>query len=73
MDADIRTWMPDEEFFGSWDLKLPEDLLPGEYEVQLGFPTGLSQRPALMLAIENEQTDGFYHMGRVLVTRERGE
>lgn len=73
LDADIRSWMPDEEFFGSWDVKLPEDLEPGEYRVQLGFPTGLAQRPALMLAIENAQVDGYYEMGRVLVVPERGE
>jgi hypothetical protein len=48
-------------------------MMPGEYEVMIGFPTGLEKRPALMLAIETTQTDGFYHMGRVLVTRERGE
>ena len=73
LEADIRTWMPDEEFFGSWKLALPEDLAPGEYEVELGFPTGLPQRPTLMLAIENPQTDGFYHMGRVLVASAKGE
>ena len=72
-DADIRTWMPDEEFFGSWNLMIPEDLEPGEYEVQLGFPTGLAQRPALMLAIENEQDEGFYVMGRVCVNGREGE
>ena len=49
--------VPDEEFFGSWNLMIPEDLEPGEYEVQLGFPTGLAQRPTLMLAIENEQDE----------------
>ena len=71
-DADIRTWMPDEEFFGSWELTIPADLAPGEYEVQLGFPTGLAQRPALMLAIENEQDEGFYVMGQVRVTGREG-
>ncbi len=73
LEADVRTWMPDEEFFGSWKLALPEDLAPGEYAVELGFPTGLPQRPTLMLAIENPQTDGFYHMGRVLVASAKGE
>lgn len=68
LDEDIRKWMPDEEHFGSWSLKLPEDMQPGEYEVSIGFPTGLPQRPMLMLAIENEQTDGFYKMGHVCVT-----
>lgn len=69
LDADIRTWMPDEEHFSSWSIRLPEDLAEGEYEVLLGFPTGLPQRPALMLAIENEQVDGFYRMGHVRVKR----
>lgn len=69
LDADIRTWMPDEEHFSAWALKLPDDLAAGEYEVLLGFPTGLAQRPTLMLAIENEQLDGFYKMGHVRVTR----
>ena len=73
LDADIRTWMPDEEYFGKWELTIPEDLAPGEYEVQLGFPTGLEKRPALMLAIENERDEGFYVMGRVSVTGREGE
>lgn len=71
-DADIRTWMPDEEFFGTWELTIPADLAPGEYEVQLGFPTGLAQRPTLMLAIENEEDEGFYVMGQVRVTGREG-
>lgn len=69
LDEDIRTWIPDEEHFSSWSIKLPEDLEDGEYEVLLGFPTGLAQRPALMLAIENERVDGFYRMGHVCVKR----
>jgi len=69
LDEDIRTWMPDEEHFSAQSLSIPADLEPGEYEVQLGFPTGLEKRPTLMLAIENEQADGFYKMGHVRVTR----
>lgn len=69
LDEDIRTWMPDEEHFSARSLSIPVDLEPGEYEVQLGFPTGLEKRPALMLAIENERADGFYKMGHVRVTR----
>lgn len=67
LDEDIRMWMPDEEHFSNWSIRLPEELEAGEYEVLLGFPTGLPQRPALMLAIENEQVDGFYRMGHVRV------
>jgi len=67
-DEDIRRWMPDEEHFSAWCLKLPEGVPAGDYEVSLGFPTGLEERPALMLAIENEQVDGFYKMGHVRVT-----
>lgn len=69
LEADIRAWMPDEEHFSGWRVPLPEDLEAGDYEVFLGFPTGLEQRPTLMLAIENEQVDGFYRMGHVRVTR----
>ena len=72
MDADIRTWMPDEEQFERWRISLPEDLQPGQWEVSVGFPTGLPQRPALQLAIENEQVDGFYVMGCVNVTGRKG-
>ncbi len=72
LDADIRTWMPDEEHFSRYCLQLPGDLPPGEYQVQLGFPTGLSQRPALMLAIENEQIDGFYQMGQLTIAPQKG-
>lgn len=67
LDEDIRTWMPDEEHFGAYELSIPEDMEPGTYEVRLGFPTGLAQRPALMLAIEEECIDGFYKMGHINV------
>ncbi len=72
LDTDIRTWMPDEEHFSRHCLQLPADLAPGEYAVQLGFPTGLPRRPALMLAIENEQINGFYIMGQLTVTPKKG-
>ncbi len=72
LDADIRTWMPDEEQFERWQISLPEDLKPGQWEVSIGFPTGLPQRPALQLAIENEQAEGFYVMGCVNVTGRKG-
>ena len=72
LDEDIRAWMPDEEHFGAHSILIPDDLEPGEYEVLLGFPTGLAQRPALMLAIENEQVDGFYKMGHVHVAPKKG-
>lgn len=69
LDEDIRTWMPDEEHFVQQALRIPENLDVGEYEVRIGFPTGLPQRPALMLAIENAQVDGFYKMGCVHIAR----
>lgn len=72
LDEDIRAWMPDEEHFSSWSVELPAELEPGEYEVRIGFPTGLPQRPMLMLAIENEQIDGYYRMGQVHVARGKG-
>ncbi len=67
LEEDIRTWMPDEEHFSAHRLRLPADLEPGMYQVGLGFPTGLEQRPALMLAIEQEQIEGFYIMGQMTV------
>ncbi len=72
LEEDIRTWMPDEEHFGRYSLPIPLDLEPGNYEVRLGFPTGLAQRPALMLAIENEEIHGFYKMGQVAIAQKRG-
>lgn len=69
LDEDIRTWMPDEEHFTRQELSLPEQIMPGEYTVSIGFPTGLEQRPALMLAIENQQTDGFYTMGSMTIVQ----
>lgn len=68
LDEDIRTWMPDEEHFVAQSLQLPDDLESGDYEVSIGFPTGLPRRPALMLAIENVQVNGFYRMGHVHVS-----
>ena len=65
LNEDIRRWMPDEEHYTARLLSLPAALPQGTYRVSLGFPTGLPNRPALMLAIALEPRQGFYPMGTV--------
>lgn len=64
--ADITAWLPGDIVFDS-AVFLPQDMPPGDYELQLALVDPASRRPAVRLAIAGRDTAGWYPLGRVTV------
>lgn len=68
LPIDIRTWMPYEDVLESREVNLPEEAVPGDYKLSMGFPVPLKARPTLELAIEGRDAQGFYPFGSLTIT-----
>lgn len=64
--ADIRKWLPGDIVFN--DACYPQQLPPGEYEVAITLLDPHLLTPAVQLAIEGKQEDGWYPMGKITLT-----
>lgn len=64
--VDIRTWLPGDAVYDG-TLYVPEDLTAGTYEVRIGMLDLRTEQPAIRLAIDGRQTDGWYEMGPITV------
>jgi hypothetical protein len=64
--ADVRTWLPGDAV---WDgsIYVPDDLAPGEYRVRLALLDPRTLKPAIRLAIEGRESDGWYGLGTLAV------
>jgi hypothetical protein len=66
-EVDIRTWLPDMVIPVEMQLSLPQTLEAGVYDIQLAFVDPESQQPALSLAIEGQDAEGYYQPGSLNV------
>jgi hypothetical protein len=66
LSADVRTWLPGDAI---WDgnAYVPETLTPGEYQVRVALLDPRTLQPAIRLAIEGRQPDGWYGLGALTV------
>jgi hypothetical protein len=64
--ADIRQWLPGDALFES-TLYVPESLKPGKYRLRVGLLDPRTGQPAIRLAIEGRQPDGWYDLGEIEV------
>jgi Domain of unknown function (DUF4832)/Beta-galactosidase len=64
--ADVRTWLPGDAVFDG-SLYVLERLKPGEYHFRVGLLDPRTGRPAIKLAIEGRQPDGWYDLGTIRV------
>lgn len=64
--AHIPKWLPGDNVYND-AIFIPMDMKPGEYEVQLALVDRASRKPAVLLAIEGKDDDGWYGMGKVTV------
>lgn len=64
--AHIPKWLPGDNVYDD-AIFLPIDMKPGEYEVQLALVDRSTRKPAVLLAIEGKNSDGWYDMGKVMV------
>jgi hypothetical protein len=64
--ADIRKWLPGDAVFED-SLYVPDELKPGSYRLRLALLDGRTLRPAIRLAIEGREPDGWYDLGPITV------
>jgi len=64
--VDIRKWLPGDAVFDG-TLYVPDNLAEGDYEVRIGILDPRTARPAIRLAVEGRQADGWYAMGSLTV------
>jgi hypothetical protein len=64
--AELRKWIPGDQIFEG-NLYVPEGLQPGEYKVRVAMLDARTRKPAVKLAIEGLQADGWYDLGSVRV------
>jgi hypothetical protein len=62
LPADVRSWLPGDAV---WDgrVYVPETLAPGEYQVRIALLDPRTLEPAIRLAVEGRQPDGWYDVG----------
>jgi len=64
--ADVRTWLPGDAIFEG-TLFVPQTLKPGQYHFRVGLLDLRTGRPAIKLAIEGRQPDGWYDLGAIQI------
>ena len=64
--VDVKTWLPGDAVFDG-PLYVPDDLQPGKYRVRLAMLDPRTGKPAVQLAIEGRQPDGWYQLGEITV------
>src|SRR6184192_1441885 len=62
--VDIRKWLPGDAVFDG-TLYVPENLAAGSYDFRVAMLDRRTEQPAIRLAIEGRQDDGWYNMGSV--------
>jgi hypothetical protein len=68
LPVDVRRWLPDDAVFDG-ALYVPEDLAAGEYRLRVGLLDPRTDRPAVRLAIQGRDVDGWYDLGPIAVAR----
>jgi hypothetical protein len=64
--ADVRRWLPGDAVFED-TLYVPDDLKPGPYRLRVALLDARTLQPAIRLAIEGRQSDGWYDLGPITV------
>jgi len=64
--ADIRQWLPGDALFES-TLYVPDSLEPGQYRLGVAILDPRTGLPAIRIAIEGRQPDGWYDLGDIRV------
>jgi len=64
--VDIRKWLPGDAVYDG-TLYVPENLSEGNYDVRIAMLDPRTGKPAIRLAVEGRQEDGWYAMGSLMV------
>ena len=68
--VDIRKWLPGDAVFDG-TLFVPESVKPGAQRLQVALLSPRDGKPAVRLAIEGRQPDGWYDLGTIEITAGR--
>jgi hypothetical protein len=66
LPVDLRKWLPGEAVFDG-SLYVDAGLKPGVYRLRVGILDPRTEKPAIKLAIEGRQPDGWYDLGELEV------
>lgn len=64
--ADVTKWLPGDSVVDQ-SLYIPSDLAPGNYQVRIALLDPRTGQPAIRLAIQGRQDDGWYQLGTINV------
>jgi hypothetical protein len=65
-DARVRDWLPGDAVWNG-NVYVPDDLPPANYQVAVGILDPRLEKPAIQLAIEGRDPEGWYPVGQVEV------
>lgn len=65
-DPDVRKWLPGDAVFDG-TVYVPETLPPGTYRLRVALLDPRTGQPAIRLAIEGREADGWYGLGAIVV------
>jgi uncharacterized protein DUF4832/glycosyl hydrolase family 42 (putative beta-galactosidase) len=66
LPADVRKWLPGDAVFDG-TVYVPDYLKPGTYRLRVGLLDPRTEQPAIRLAIQGRDADGWYDMGPFVV------
>jgi hypothetical protein len=66
LPADVRTWLPGDALWEG-NVYVPDTLAPGDYRVRIALLDPRTGAPAVRLAIEGREDDGWYGLGTIAV------
>ncbi|MGH9397041.1 MAG: DUF4832 domain-containing protein [Terriglobia bacterium] len=66
--AQVKQWLPGDAVFDG-TVYVPTDLKPGTYRFRVALLDSRTRLPAIRLAIEGRQPDGWYDLGSIIVIR----
>jgi hypothetical protein len=70
--ADIRKWLPGDAVVDD-SLYVPDNLAPGTYKFRVAMLDPRTQLPAIHLAIQGRQADGWYDLGSLTIEKSENE
>ncbi|MCS7316326.1 MAG: DUF4832 domain-containing protein [Bryobacterales bacterium] len=66
LPVDVRKWLPGDAVYDG-SVYVPDTLEPGSYRLRIALLDPRTGQPAIRLAIEGRQADGWYDMGAIQV------
>jgi hypothetical protein len=66
LPVDVRKWLPGDAVYDG-TVNIPAALKSGDYRLRVALLDPRTQQPAIRLAIEGRQADGWYDLGSVSV------